>query len=50
MLDPERRGSKPVRGIFPIAQTSFTESNKLDLDAVMEEVRFIDCGRVHGFV
>jgi 4-hydroxy-tetrahydrodipicolinate synthase len=43
-------GSKPLRGIFPVAQTPFTESNKLDLDALVEEVRFIDRGGVHGFV
>jgi 4-hydroxy-tetrahydrodipicolinate synthase len=41
---------KLLRGIFPIAQTPFTESNKLDLDALMEEVRFIDRSNVHGFV
>ena len=43
-------GSKPLRGIFPIAQTPFTESDQLDLDALAEEVKFIDRGRVHGFV
>ena len=43
-------GSKLLRGIFPIAQTPFTESNKLDLDSLIEELRFIDRGRVHGFV
>jgi dihydrodipicolinate synthase/N-acetylneuraminate lyase len=42
--------NKPLRGIFPIAQTPFTNSNELDLDALMEEVRFIDRGRVHGCV
>lgn len=42
--------AKPLRGIFPIAQTPFTESDKLDLDALVEEVRFIDRGGVHGFV
>jgi 4-hydroxy-tetrahydrodipicolinate synthase len=42
--------SKPLRGIFPISQTPFTKSNKLDLDALVEEVRFIDRGKVHGFV
>ncbi len=41
---------KPLRGIFPIAQTPFTESDKLDVDALVEELRFIDRGRVHGFV
>jgi 4-hydroxy-tetrahydrodipicolinate synthase len=50
MLATERAGSKPLRGIFPVAQTPFTESNKLDLDALVEEVRFIDRGGVHGFV
>ncbi len=42
--------SKPLRGIFPIAQTPFTESDKLDLDSLVSQVRFIDKGRVHGFV
>jgi 4-hydroxy-tetrahydrodipicolinate synthase len=50
MLATARPASKPLRGIFPIAQTPFTESNKLDLDALIEEVRFIDRGKVHGFV
>jgi len=50
ILATEKPGSKPLRGIFPIAQTPFTESNKLDLDALVEEVRFIDRGGVHGFV
>ncbi|MEK7409488.1 MAG: dihydrodipicolinate synthase family protein [Acidobacteriota bacterium] len=43
-------GPKPLRGIFPIAQTPFTDSDKLDLDALVEQVRFVDHGRVHGFV
>ena len=43
-------GSKPLRGIFVIAQTPFTEADKLDLDALVEEVKFVDRGRVHGFV
>jgi 4-hydroxy-tetrahydrodipicolinate synthase len=43
-------GAKPLRGIFPIAQSPFTESNKLDIDVLVEELRFIDRGRVHGFV
>ncbi len=42
--------SKPLRGIFPIAQTPFTAGNKLDLDSLIAELRFIDKGRVHGFV
>ncbi len=50
MAASQNVGSKPLRGIFPIAQTPFTESNMLDLDSLVEEVRFIDRGRVHGFV
>lgn len=50
MLAGERSASKPLRGIFPIAQTPFTESNKLDLDALVEEVRFIDRCGAQGFV
>jgi 4-hydroxy-tetrahydrodipicolinate synthase len=49
-LPAQGTGSKPLRGIFPIGQTPFTESDKLDLDALVEQVRFIDRGRVHGFV
>jgi 4-hydroxy-tetrahydrodipicolinate synthase len=41
---------KTLRGIFPIAQTPFTASNKLDVESLVEQVKFIDRGRVHGFV
>src|ERR1700730_2046753 len=41
---------KVLRGIFPIVQTPFTESNKLDVDSLVEQERFIDRGKVHGFV
>ena len=50
MLAAAGPGPKPLRGIFPIAETPFTESNKLDLDSLVEEVKFIDRGKVHGFV
>src|SRR5438874_10204100 len=43
-------GTKALRGIFPIAQTPFTAANKLDVDSLVEQVRFIDRGRVHGLV
>ncbi len=43
-------GSKPLRGIFPIAQTPFTDSDKLDLDTLAREVKFIDRTGAHGFV
>jgi len=42
--------AKPLRGVFPIAQTPFTDSDKLDLDVLLEQLRFIDRGGVHGFV
>lgn len=41
---------KPLRGIFPIAQTPFTAGGKLDVDGLVEEVKFVDRGGVHGFV
>ncbi|MEO8661324.1 MAG: dihydrodipicolinate synthase family protein [Bryobacteraceae bacterium] len=42
--------TKPLRGIFPIAQTPFTTSDKLDIETLVEQLRFIHRGRVHGFV
>jgi len=42
--------SKPLRGIFPIAQSPFTDADRLDLDVLAEQVRFLDRGRVHGCV
>lgn len=41
---------KPLRGIFPIAQTPFTEAGRLDLEALAAEVRFVDRCGAHGFV
>ena len=41
---------KPLRGIFPIAQTPFTEENKLDLDVLVAQLRFLDRCGVHGVV
>jgi dihydrodipicolinate synthase/N-acetylneuraminate lyase len=42
-------GSKPLNGVFPIGQTPFTESDKLDLDCLAAEVKFVNRGKVHGF-
>ena len=42
--------SKSLLGIFSIAQTPFNESGSLDLDALVEEVRFNERARAHGFV
>jgi 4-hydroxy-tetrahydrodipicolinate synthase len=45
-----RSGPKELRGLFPIAQTPFTEDDKIDLESLAEEVRFCIRGGVHGFV
>jgi len=42
--------SKPLRGIFAIAQTPFTDSNQLDLKVLAREVEFLDRAGVHGCV
>jgi 4-hydroxy-tetrahydrodipicolinate synthase len=42
--------SKPLRGIFPIAQTPFTEAGKLDLDDLRKQVEFLHRCGVHGIV
>ena len=47
---PAPSGPKPMRGLFPIGQTPFTEDDKLDLDALAAEVRFCNRGGVHGFI
>jgi 4-hydroxy-tetrahydrodipicolinate synthase len=47
---PAKGVSKPLRGVFPIAQTPFTDSDKLDTDALVEQFRFIHRGGAHGFV
>jgi 4-hydroxy-tetrahydrodipicolinate synthase len=41
--------AKPMRGVFPIGQTPFTEDDKLDLDCLAAEVKFCNRGGVHGF-
>src|SRR5437899_5773785 len=45
----DKGGSKPMRGVFPIGQTPFTEDDKLDLDCLAAEVKFCNRGGVHGF-
>jgi 4-hydroxy-tetrahydrodipicolinate synthase len=47
---PAAPGSKPLRGIFPIAQSPFTQADKLDLDCLVDQVRFLDRGGVPGCV
>jgi 4-hydroxy-tetrahydrodipicolinate synthase len=43
-------GRKPLRGIFPIMQTPFTEANAVDLPVLAKQVRFLDRCGVHGMV
>lgn len=47
---PASPSSKPLRGIFPIAQSPFTPSNQLDLDSLTNQLRFLHRTGVHGFV
>ena len=42
-------GTKPMRGVFPIGQTPVTESGKLDLECLQNEVKFCNRYKVHGF-
>ncbi|HYZ84142.1 MAG TPA: dihydrodipicolinate synthase family protein [Bryobacteraceae bacterium] len=49
-VHPADTGPKLLRGVFPIAQSPFTDSDKLDIDSLVEQYRFVDRGRVHGFV
>jgi dihydrodipicolinate synthase/N-acetylneuraminate lyase len=41
--------AKPLRGVFPIGHTPFTEDDKLDLDLLQNEVKFCNRYKVHGF-
>jgi dihydrodipicolinate synthase/N-acetylneuraminate lyase len=47
---PTNATVKQLRGIFPIAQTPFTDSDKLDVHSLTEQLHFIHRGGVHGFV
>ncbi len=51
-LFPAMAGAKPrtLRGIFPIMQSPFTDSNKLDIEGLSREVRFLDRAGAHGAV
>jgi dihydrodipicolinate synthase/N-acetylneuraminate lyase len=45
-----KSGSRPWRGLFPVAQTPFTPENKLDLECLAAEVKFCDLNRVPGLM
>jgi 4-hydroxy-tetrahydrodipicolinate synthase len=42
--------AKPLRGLFPIGQTPFTEDDKLDFDSLAAEVKFCNRASVPGFI
>lgn len=41
---------KPLRGLYPIGQTPFTQDDKLDLDCLTAEVQFCNSAGVAGFI
>jgi 4-hydroxy-tetrahydrodipicolinate synthase len=41
---------KPLEGVFPILQTPFTESDKLDTATLARQAQFLDKAGVHGIV
>lgn len=40
----------PLRGLFPIGYSPFTDGDQLDLDRLAAQVRFLNKGRVHGLI
>lgn len=44
------KSGKPLRGIFPIAQTPFLADGSLDIPTLVRQLEFIHKGRVHGYV
>jgi 4-hydroxy-tetrahydrodipicolinate synthase len=42
--------TKPMRGIFPIMQTPYTDADQLDTEVLAKEVKFLDRTGVHGIV
>lgn len=42
--------ARPLRGIFPILHTPFTEDDKVDFDILVKQARFVDRCGVHGMV
>lgn len=44
------RAGKPLRGLFPIALSPFTQDNKLDLDCLAAEVTFCNRAQVPGLI
>ena len=41
---------KPMRGLFPIGASPFTDANELDLECLAAQVKFLNRGGVHGVI
>ena len=41
---------KPMRGLFPIGASPFTDANQLDSECLAAQVKFLNRGGVHGVI
>jgi dihydrodipicolinate synthase/N-acetylneuraminate lyase len=48
--DLKTPSGKPLRGLYPIMETPFTPEDKLNTDALANEVKFLNRGRVAGMI
>jgi 4-hydroxy-tetrahydrodipicolinate synthase len=48
--DLRTRSGKPLRGLYPIMETPFTQDDKLDVDLLAAEVRYINRGGCGGMI
>ena len=48
--DLKTPSGKPLRGLYPIMETPFTADDKLNTDALANEVKFLNRGRVAGMI
>ncbi len=46
----EKPGAKPMRGLFPIGASPFTDADALDLECLAAQVKFLNRGGVHGVI
>jgi len=46
----DKPGAKPMRGLFPIGASPFTDANELDLSCLAAQVKFLNRGGVHGVI
>ena len=44
------KAAKPMRGLFPIGASPFTDANELDLQCLAAQVKFLNRGGVHGVI